>query len=134
MNFSIDEFERSSTAREKGIDNSIPYKAKKNIILLIDHILQPARDRLGMPIYINSGYRSKALNKAVGGSAYSQHLTGEAADITCSDNNRLLQILKETPYDQLIVYRNKHRESEILWIHVSYSEKRKRSMSFSVFR
>ncbi len=134
MNFTIEEFERSSAARQKGIDNSIPSKAKKNIMLLIEHVLQPARDRLGMPIYISSGYRSKALNKAVGGVSTSQHLTGEAADITCSDNNRLLEILKDMPYDQLIAYRNKRRESEILWIHVSYSEKNKRSMSFSAFR
>ena len=133
-NFSIDEFERSITAREKGIDNAIPYQAKKNILLLISKILQPARDRLALPIFISSGYRSKALNKAVGGSSSSQHLTGEAADITCSDNDRLLQILKDLPYDQLIVYRNRRKESEIMWIHVSYSEKKTRSMSYSVFK
>ncbi len=132
--FSMNEFKRSSVARERGIDNTIPEQARKNLVLLTERVLDPARERLGMPIIVNSGYRCRALNKAVGGSPTSQHLSGEAADISCLDNNRLLQILKELPFDQLIAYRDKRQDSRILWIHVSFSASRRRGIAFSSFK
>lgn len=49
MNFTMNEFERSDTARMYGIDNTIPYPALQNIYRLIKFVLQPARDRLGLP-------------------------------------------------------------------------------------
>lgn len=45
-------------------------------------ILQKVRNHFGKPVNINSGYRTPAKNKAVGGATYSQHLYGTAADIT----------------------------------------------------
>lgn len=48
-------------------------------------MLDPARERLGKPIMVNSGYRCPLKNKAVGGVPNSQHLKGEAADITCAE-------------------------------------------------
>ena len=45
-------------------------------------ILQQIRDHFGLPVTINSGYRTPAYNKKVGGAAYSQHLYGAAADIS----------------------------------------------------
>ena len=45
--------------------------------------LQALRDYLGCPLKINSGYRSPAHNKAVGGASKSQHVLGKAADISC---------------------------------------------------
>jgi len=53
--------------------------------------LQQLRDYLGVPISVNSGYRSPAYNKKVGGAAKSQHLLGKAADITVP-NKRPVQI------------------------------------------
>lgn len=44
-------------------------------------MLQLVRDIVGVPIYINSGYRCESHNKEVGGSSKSQHLQGKAADI-----------------------------------------------------
>ncbi len=44
--------------------------------------LQVLRDYLNTPLKINSGYRSPAHNKAVGGAKFSQHLLGKAADIS----------------------------------------------------
>lgn len=43
--------------------------------------LQVVRDLLGKPIIINSGYRTPAHNRAIGGAAHSFHLSGMAADI-----------------------------------------------------
>lgn len=92
----------------------------QNLQQLGEAILDPAREALGAPIKVNSGYRSYAVNKAVGGARLSQHTRGEAADITCTDNRKLLAILLALPYDQLIRYVDK--SSRIVWIHVSYRE------------
>ena len=87
--------------------------AEQNLQALVDHVLDPARERLGMPITVNSGYRCPAHNKAVGGVKNSQHLKGEAADITCADNKRLAEIIEQLDnFDQLIVYPT--------FLHVSY--------------
>ncbi len=50
---------------------------------LVD-VLQRIRDHFGKPLIINSGYRTEAKNKAVGGALYSQHKYGTAADIYIS--------------------------------------------------
>jgi uncharacterized protein YcbK (DUF882 family) len=61
---------------------------------------------LGNPITVNSGYRCPELNKAIGGVANSQHLIGQAADISMGDkksNKVLFDTIKELgKYDQLI--------------------------------
>ena len=80
----------------------------ENIEALVVNVLDPARERLGMPIIVNSGYRCPKHNLAVGGVKNSQHMKGEAADITtgsAAGNKRLERILTEMgKYDQLIVY------------------------------
>lgn len=82
-------------------------------------VLDPAREKLGMPIRMNSGYRCIKHNVEVGGVERSQHLRGEAADITCADNARLALILEELGnYDQLIRYEN--ADGSIRFIHVSW--------------
>ena len=55
--------------------------ALANIRALVANVLDPAREKLGMPVTVNSGYRCKEHNLAVGGVRGSQHLQGEAADI-----------------------------------------------------
>ena len=47
-------------------------------------VLQNLRDRLGVPINVNSGFRNKNHNDSVGGSTNSAHLLGLAADISCN--------------------------------------------------
>lgn len=44
-------------------------------------ILQKVRTHFGKAVTINSAYRTPTHNKKVGGTAYSQHLYGTAADI-----------------------------------------------------
>ena len=46
-------------------------------------MLDKAREYAGIPFVINSGYRTEAHNRAVGGSSTSSHLDGYAADIRC---------------------------------------------------
>ena len=76
------------------------------------------------PIYVNSGYRSPALNKAVGGASGSMHLSGRAADITAgsaADNRRLydLAISLGLPFYELI-----GEKYGFGWLHVSHCPER----------
>ena len=120
--FTIKELCKSATASQKGIDNSPNSEVIKNLELLVANVLDPLREKYGKPINVNGAYRCSELNKAVGGSKTSQHMTGQAADITVGspDNNKkLFNLIIEMnlPFDQLI------DEKKFNWIHVSYSSK-----------
>ena len=82
--FTLNELTRSATAARKGIDNNPDQEAEGNLYSLCENVLEPIRKYLGEPLRVNSGYRSQKLNKAIGGARWSQHLEGEAADITFS--------------------------------------------------
>ena len=80
-NFTYSEFERSDTAALHGIDNTIPDdRIRRAVRLLVRNVLQPLRDAMRVPLHINSGYRSSALNTLLRGARNSQHTKGEAAD------------------------------------------------------
>jgi hypothetical protein len=72
----------SWTAKRLGIDNC-PKSSKiwENIQLLANAIFEPLRVHFGVPIKVNSLYRSERLNRAIGGSPTSAHLKGLAIDI-----------------------------------------------------
>ena len=72
-NFSLSEF-----ACNDGLE--FPLELMENVSLLAEQ-LQVLRDYVGLPIKINSGYRSPAYNKKIGGVSNSQHLQAKAADI-----------------------------------------------------
>lgn len=116
--FTIAELCRSTTADRLGINNKCNQEHVVNLTALVDNVLDPLRTWYGKPLTVSSGYRCPALNKAVGGSATSQHMTGQAADIDTGDRqqNKLLfeYISKNLPFDQLI------DESNFAWVHVSY--------------
>lgn len=80
-NFSLAEFTESNTAIRNGIDNNPTAEHIHNLVDLCENVLQPLRDRIGSSIRVTSGYRSEALNKAIGGSKTSDHSHGRAADI-----------------------------------------------------
>jgi uncharacterized protein YcbK (DUF882 family) len=80
-NLSLAEVIRSETAKRRGISNMPTPEHTENFKLLAEKIFQPIRDHFGVPIHISSGYRSKELNSAIGGSLTSQHCQGEAIDI-----------------------------------------------------
>ena len=93
--------------------------------LLIDR-LEKLHSLMGAKaVYINSGYRCPALNHAVGGVPHSQHMLGEAADITTGSrdgNRRLWQLLQQLnlPVDQVI---NEHNYQ---WLHISHGPRNRR--------
>lgn len=118
--FSLSEICRSDIAFAKGIANTPTDNATiERIHTLMDECLDKVRELWGKPIGVNSGYRSPELNRAVGGAKNSQHLKGEAADITTGskENNRKLFdliVASDIPFDQLI------DENGYKWLHISY--------------
>lgn len=140
--FTLEEFTFSSTAKARGIDNTVSsQRVIENLRNLCEQVLEPLRSYANQPITISSGYRCKALNKVVGGARNSQHMTGEAADIHIplydfkdSTGSRLTDIetarewmqwlTDNTDFDQLIL---ETVNRKIFWIHVSC--KRDRSLN-----
>ena len=100
----------------------LPPDARENIRALVEEVLDPAREILGGPVTVNSGYRCAKHNREVGGVSASQHLRGEAADITAGspeENKRLAKFIEENGrYDQLIRYMGPG--GKIRFIHVSW--------------
>ena len=73
--FSLSELTKSSTAERKGISNEPDEEAIENLILVCDQILEPVRNHYGKPFVPNSGFRCLELNRAIGSSDKSQHVT-----------------------------------------------------------
>ena len=121
-NFTLEELCASETAKAKGIRNEPGQSDVVNLCALVHKVLQPLRAAMGEPIKIGSGYRSLALNNAVGGVRNSQHMRGEAADL-CIDGDiqkgkRWFDWIKlHCPFDQLIW---EHNAKGSYWVHVSY--------------
>ena len=87
----------------------LPPFARENIEALVCVVIDPAREKLGSPIVVNSGYRCPKHNKEVGGATNSQHLLGQAADIRFQVSGFKIQdlakaIVENGKYDQLILY------------------------------
>lgn len=146
--FSYDEFADSATAEKHGIDNTIPNNTvQTNINCLVNEILDPLRELVGVPIYVTSGYRCKELNTVLKGSKNSQHMKGEAADITTNDKYGNMVMVIELlcghtasearpdgpmlfddmveffDFDQLIMYRQTKDKTNFAWLHVSHKQK-----------
>ena len=85
-----------------------------NLMQLLD-FLNKMGSELDYPVIVNSGFRSEAVNKAVGGVDQSHHRLGWAIDLTCKDVENLVDHLKKymDEIDQLIYYRKKN------FVHIS---------------
>jgi hypothetical protein len=115
----LSEVIRSESAKRNGISNMPTAEHIENFKILATKVFEPIREHFGVPIRISSGYRSAELNKCVGGSATSQHSTGEAIDIdqdqTTITNKQVFEYIKDNlAFDQLI------NEFNYAWVHVSY--------------
>jgi hypothetical protein len=98
---------------------------------LAEMILQPLRDAIGKPVRVNSAFRSEAVNRAVGGTATSQHRLGQAADIHVPGMTSV-ELAKKIvalglPFDQVI-------EEFGSWVHVSYGPRHRRQQLSAVKR
>lgn len=122
-NIKLSEMVYSKKAIEKDIVNIPDDNSLINLKALAVNVLQPIRDYFGSPLVISSGFRSPKLNKLVGGSITSDHLTGRACDFTVQGFSvetvfkAIIQLNRQgkLPFKQLI---NEYGK----WIHISYDD------------
>ena len=115
--FTLAELTRTSSG-QPNVPNAAETKA---LAALCSSLLEPLRAKFG-PVSIHSGFRSKAVNEAIGGSKTSQHMKGEAADFHCADaqlEDVMRWIVTESglKYGQVIL--EGHTAGEPTWIHLS---------------
>lgn len=120
QHFTLEELTHSQTAARRGIDNRPPESVLVNLRDVLCPGLEQVRALLGKPILISSGYRSPEVNRAVGGSRTSAHMTGLAADINCPGLTpaALAHIIKasDIEFDQLILEFDS-------WVHFGLADK-----------
>lgn len=125
LNFSISELCHSDIATQYKIENKPSIAICDNLLNLIFYVLQPLRDKLGKPIIVTSGYRSKQLNAhpKIKGAANSGHLRGTCADIVVKgiSAKELLDIIVKSniKFTQLIEEYNNNTS----WVHIEYDIK-----------
>ena len=124
--FTLGEFTKSNSHPE--VYNIPSHEAIANLKRLCIW-LEVLRLRAGGPIRINSGYRSPQLNRAIGGAANSNHLTGCAVDIRVENMEQLLRyavILLDISrdwhqdFDELLIEKNRHGA---IWLHFAVRPK-----------
>jgi len=114
---------KSNTATRLDIDNSPSEYHLGNMSGIAIHIFEPLRKWVGGPIKINSFYRSVELNKAIGGSAKSQHCEGRAIDIDDTfghkTNAEMFEYIRSNlNFDQMIWEFGTNDNPD--WVHVSF--------------
>jgi zinc D-Ala-D-Ala carboxypeptidase len=124
-NLSLAEAISSATALRRGIANKPTQQHLLNLKEVALHIFQPCRNHFGKPLRVTSGYRSEALNEAIGGSKKSQHSKGEALDMQSTKgytNKELFMYIKDhLEFDQLIG-EFPDNVGEYAWVHCSYKK------------
>ena len=113
----------SVTAKRLGLENDPTDVHLANMKLVSEKVFEPLRVHVGGPIKINSFYRGPELNKAIGGSAKSQHCHGQAMDIDDTyghaSNAEMFNYIKANlDYDQMIWEFGTEQNPD--WVHVSY--------------
>jgi len=128
-NLSLAEVTKSATAKRRGIANEPSVEHLENLKALSENIFQPVREEFMCPIFISSGYRSEALNEAIGGSKTSQHSKGEAFDLDAdvygviTNADIFNYITDRLDFDQCIWEFG--TDSNPDWVHVSYKKEGK---------
>ena len=114
-NFSLEELTVSEIGVRKGLDNTPNATEIANLVRTAG-LLEQVRALLKKPIIVNSGFRSKAVNDAVGSKDTSQHRIGCAADIRVPGMTpkQVVEacIAADIPFDQII-------EEFGSWTHIS---------------
>jgi hypothetical protein len=139
QNLNLAEITRSDTAKRHGIDNTPTAEHLENFKLLADKVFEPIREHFKTPIFISSGYRSKALNDFIKGSLSSQHCKGQAIDIDMDGSNGEVTnrmvfdfIKNKLDFDQLIWEFGTDFNPD--WVHVSYVKTGNRKQKLKAVR
>lgn len=107
LNFTLEELTFSQTALRTGLDNTPSAAEITELRALCLELLEPARSLLSVALHVDSGYRSAALNAAIGGAVDSAHMDGRAADVIpigMSLTDAFRKIASSAlPFDQAII-------------------------------
>lgn len=117
-NFVLSEFTKTST----GFSNAPNDQEVANLKKLVDVVLQPLRNDWGAPLIVTSGFRSDAVNEAVGGVDDSKHRLALAADVKPGngDFEGLFRLIRESDLPvKAILETGKSGER---WIHIELLE------------
>lgn len=119
--FSLEEM---IATQHRGIDNEPPSRIVE-VLRDTAERMEAVRELLGQPIHVNSGFRSAALNAAVGGARTSAHMTGRACDFICPGFGSPLKVCRaveasDITFDQLIY--------EGTWCHISFDPRMRRQV------
>jgi len=139
-NFTTQEVTRSDTAQRLKIDNCLSIEILDNAYCFAKAVLQPLREKIGLPFLISSWYRSKALNEAVGGTHNSAHLKAQAVDFVIGglSARQTYEIVLETlktlhiPFDQLIFESFTKDGQTTEWVHLSWEREGNRFENFEL--
>ena len=122
---SYDEAVLSPTALRAKIDNTPNDDVLEAMKHVSNNLFEPLREWYGKPIKINSFYRCEKLNKLVKGASTSQHVKGEAIDISAGskdENKKLFDwVNAHMEFDQLI------NEYDYTWVHISLRKNNNRN-------
>jgi zinc D-Ala-D-Ala carboxypeptidase len=136
---SLAEVTRSDTAKRRGISNEPTPEHLENLKVIATEVFDKVREHFGVPIFISSGYRSAALNKAIGGSATSDHNLGKALDLDQDGhgngvtNADVFNFIKDNlEYDQLIWEFGSSKNPD--WVHVGYRKGKNRKQTLRAIK
>lgn len=135
--FTLREMTTSQVALRRGLSNNPGLEEVENLRRLAAEILEPLRAEFGIPFAPSSGYRSPALNAAVGSRPTSQHTLGAAVDFEIPGVPNLAVarwIQGALNYDQLILEFHEADLPSSGWIHCSLTEAGNRGQAFAIDR
>lgn len=137
---SLAEVTRSDTAKRKGISNEPTEEHLENLKTIAVDVFDKVREYFGVPIFVSSGYRSTALNKAIGGSKTSDHNLGRALDLDQDGhgngvrNKDVFNFIKDNlEFDQLI-FEHRRADGDCDWVHVGYRKGENRKQVLEAYR
>ena len=133
-NFTLPEIIHSNTAKRLGINNAPNKEHLKNMQVLVRDLIQPMRDDLG-PIRVTSGYRSKELNRAIGGSTRSQHSKAEALDLQFWKKGKMNnKVIYDWILDSGLEFDQMINEFDFSWIHISLKKNSNRKQVLEAYK
>ena len=129
--FTLDEFIRSTKATVERIDNTPPPEIIARLKVTAERMEQ-VRDLLGgNAIHISSGYRNPVLNKAVGGTNTSDHMSGYAVDFVCPNFGTPYEVCCAIRDSSLMAHVDQLIHEKLRWVHISFDPQcRKQLLSF----